>query len=138
MNIKALLLTAVAATMLSTTGAMADDWGHRDRDHHADRRDDRRGDRDEWRGHRDRDWRDDRGAWHGDHDRYWRPEFREGRYVDRDRFYVELRRHHYNRWIGEPYWYHGRYVVRSYDRFGHIVFVELNPYSGGFVGEVRF
>ena len=73
----------------------------------------------------------------GGHDRYWRPEFRHG-YVDRDRVLVELRRHRYDRFVGDPYWFHGRYVVRTYNRFGHVVFVEVNPYTGGFVGEVRF
>ena len=124
MRIKTLLLTAVAAAVLSTTGAgmaMADPYdhsGHHEMDRHGDRHDgDRRG---------------------GDHDRYWRPEFREHSYIDRDRVFMELRRHHYNRFVGDPYWYQGRYVVRSYDRFGHVVFVEVNPYTGGFVGVIRF
>ncbi len=138
MKIRALLLTAVAATMLTTTGAMARDW---DRDGRPDNswseRHDRDGYRDDWRGRQAWHWRDDRG-WHGDHDRYWRPGWHEGRYVDRDRFYVELRRHGYHRWEGAPYWYHGRYVVRTYDRWGRVVFVEVNPYTAGFVGVVRF
>ena len=124
MRIKTLLLTAVAAAVLSTTGAgMAiaapfDRGGHHEMDRQNDRRDgDRRG---------------------GGHDRYWRQEYREHRYVDRDRVFMELRRHHYNRFVGEPYWYQGRYVVRSYDRSGHIVFVEVNPYTGGFLGVIRF
>lgn len=140
MRIKALLLTAIAAAMLTATGASAEDWNHRDRDHYGYRQDGDRGmrDRDDWRGREAWHWRDDRGGWHGDHDRYWRAGWREGRYVDRDRFYVELRRHGYYRWSGEPYWYHGRYVIRSYDRFGRAVFVEVNPYTGGFVGVVSF
>jgi len=120
MRIKTLLLTAVAAAILSTTGmAMADPYDHgRPAHHEMDRRDgDRRG---------------------GGHDRYWRPEFRDHRTVDRDRVFMELRRHHYDRFVGDPYWYQGRYVVRSYDRFGHVVFVEVNPYTGGFVGVIRF
>lgn len=139
MRIKALLLTAVAAALLTTTGAVA-----RDRDHDGRRdngwaeRHDRDGYRDDWRGRQDWHWRDNRGGWHNDHDRYWRPEWREHRYVERDRFYGELRRHHYYRWSGAPYWYHGRYVIRTYDRWGRVVFVEMNPYTGGFMGEIRF
>ncbi len=127
MRIKALLLTAIAAAMLTATGAMADDWNHRDRDHYSYRHDGDRG-RDDWRG------RDGRG----DHNRYWRPGWQQGRYVDQDRFYVELRRHGYNRWSGTPYWYQGRYGIRSYDHRGRAVFVEVNPYSGGFVGAMNF
>jgi hypothetical protein len=121
---KKLLLTAAATVLLTATGAgmaMADPgndnhYNWMDRNHH------------------------DNGLHRGDrnHDRYWQPEYREGRYVDRDRVFVTLRAHHYNRFIGDPYWYQGRYVVRSYDRFGHVVFVEVNPYTGGFIGVVRF
>ena len=39
--------------------------------------------------------------------------------------------------VGDPYFYRGHYVVRSYNRFGHVVFVEINPYTGGFIGEIR-
>jgi hypothetical protein len=41
------------------------------------------------------------------------------------------------RYVGNPYFYRGHYVVRSYNRFGRIVFVEVNPYTGGFIGEIR-
>ena len=119
MRIKTLLLTAVAAAVLSTTGAGMAMAAPADRG-----------------GHHEMDRRDDRGG--GGHDRYWRQEYREHRFVDRDRVFLELRRHHYNRFAGEPYWYQGRYVVRSYDRFGHVVFVEVNPYTGGFLGVIRF
>jgi Ni/Co efflux regulator RcnB len=71
-----------------------------------------------------------------EHDRYWRPEFRAGRYVERDRVLVELRRHNYVRFIGDPYFFHGRYVVRTYNRFNREVFVEINPYTGAFMGEI--
>ena len=57
-------------------------------------------------------------------------------YVDRVRIADSLRFHRY-RMISDPYFVHGRYVVRSYDRFGRTVFVQVNPYSGAFVGEVR-
>jgi len=138
MKIKTLLLTAAAAAMLSSTAALADDWDHHDRDHrdHAvsDRHD--RGDRGDWRGHEDWHWRDDRGGWHGDHDRYWRSGYRG--YLGGDIYFRTLRSHGYSRWDGAPYWYQGRYVVRSYDRYNRPVFVEMNPYTGGFVGVVRF
>ena len=74
----------------------------------------------------------------GDHDRYWRPEYGQRRYVDRDRIFFNLRRRHYSRFIGDPYWFQGRYVVRTYDRWGNVIFVEIDPYSGDFLGVVRF
>ena len=55
--------------------------------------------------------------------------------VDRIRIVDTLRFHHY-RMIGEPYFVHGRYVVRTHDRFGRIVFVQVDPYSGAFIREV--
>jgi hypothetical protein len=70
------------------------------------------------------------------HDRYWHEGYRG--YVGHDRVYWTLRRHHYGRWEGEPYWYRGHYVVRSYDRHGHVVFVEINPYTADFIGVIRF
>ena len=71
-----------------------------------------------------------------DRDRYWKPGFRN--YIGHDRVFFNLRNHGYARYVGNPYFYHGRYVVRSYNRFGKIVFVEVNPYTGGFIGEIRF
>ena len=41
------------------------------------------------------------------------------------------------RYAGEPFFLRGHYVVRSYDRFGHVIFVEINPYTGGYIGFVR-
>ena len=76
---------------------------------------------------------------YGDHhrDRGWvRHERYEHRYVDRMRLSHALRFHSY-RMIGEPYFVHGRYVVRTHDRFGRIVFVQVDPYSGRFIREVR-
>jgi hypothetical protein len=56
--------------------------------------------------------------------------------VDHMRVAQTLRFHHY--WmIGDPYFVHGRYVVRTHDRFGHLVFVRVDPFSGAFIGEVR-
>lgn len=56
--------------------------------------------------------------------------------VGRVRLAQALRFHRY-RMIGEPYFVHDRYVVRTHDRFGRIVFVQVDPYSGAFMGEVR-
>jgi hypothetical protein len=55
--------------------------------------------------------------------------------VDRIRVLNNLRFHRY-RMIGDPYFVHGRYVVRTYDRFGRVVFVQVDPYSGAFIREV--
>jgi len=131
MNFKQLLLTAAAAAILSTTGAgmaLADPYDHGGPGHHdSDRGDRHDGDR------RGGDRHDgDRG-----HDRYWRSEYRHG-YVDRDRIFFGLRQHHYSRFIGDPYWFDGRYVVRTYDRRGHVVIVEVDPYTGDFLGVIRF
>ncbi|MEJ0042674.1 MAG: hypothetical protein WDM81_10855 [Rhizomicrobium sp.] len=41
------------------------------------------------------------------------------------------------RYVGTPYFVRGHYVVRSFDRFGHVSFVEVNPYTGGFIGFIR-
>jgi Ni/Co efflux regulator RcnB len=127
MNIQRLLLTAVAAAVFSTTGAgmaMARPHdgggpGHHDRDRGGDRHD---------------GWRHDG---RGGHDRYWREGYRHG-YVDRDRVFFGLRQHHYSRFIGDPFWFNDRYVVRTYDRFGHIVMVEVDPYTGDVIGVLRF
>jgi hypothetical protein len=56
-------------------------------------------------------------------------------YVDRMHVANSLRFHRYSV-IGSPYWMHGRYVVRTHDRFGRLVFVQIDPYSGRFVREV--
>ena len=57
-------------------------------------------------------------------------------YVDRVRLEQALRFHRY-RMIGEPFFIHDRYVVRTHDRFGRTVFVRVDPYTGAFLGEVR-
>ena len=109
MTIKKLLLTAAAAAILTTTGAVARDF-----------------DRDGRPGH----------MMVVSHDRYWHAGYRG--YVGRDVVFRSLRTNHFTRWAGDPYWFQGRYVMRTYDRFGHVVLVEVNPYTGGFVGVVRF
>lgn len=80
-------------------------------------------------------WQDNNG-WHRDHDRYWRPNY--GAFAGFDRIFFDLRRHHFDRVDGQPYWFHGRYVVRTFDRSGRVVFVEVNPYTGAFIGVVQF
>ena len=58
------------------------------------------------------------------------------RYVDRIRLERALRFHHY-RVIGDPYFVRGHYVVRTHDRFGHVVLVRIDPYSGAYLGVFR-
>lgn len=71
---------------------------------------------------------------HWDHGRaYERHERMEHRaFVDRGRLAETLRFHRY-RVIGDPYFFHGRYVVRVHDRFGYPVLVQIDPYSGAFI-----
>ena len=75
---------------------------------------------------------------HGRHyDRAWErhERFEHRAFVNRMRVADTLRFHRY-RMIGDPYFVHGRYVVRTHDRFGRIVFVQVDPYSGAFIREV--
>jgi Ni/Co efflux regulator RcnB len=77
-----------------------------------------------------------------DHDRYhngWRDRawerherFEHRAFVNRMRIADTLRFHRY-RMIGDPYFFHDRYVVRSHDRFGRSVLVQVDPYSGAFI-----
>ena len=60
-----------------------------------------------------------------------------GRRIVEHRVVFETLRFHHVRYFGEPFFFGGRYVVRSYDRFGRVTFVEVNPYSGDFIGYVR-
>ena len=136
MERRKLLFMAAASMAAMLTGAFAQPRHDRDRDRHGrgrgrGRHDDW-GDRDPWH------WRDDRGRWHGDHDRYWRREYGRRRYIGHDYVYRTLRHRRYRRWEGDPYWFQGRYIIRAYDRRGRLVFVEINPYTGAFIGEIRF
>jgi hypothetical protein len=108
MNTKKLLLAVSTAAVLASTGMATADDRH---DH-------------------------DRHVVAATHDRYWRPEYRG--FAARDQVFVGLRQHGFVRYVGDPYWFNGRYVVRSYDRFGHVVFVEVNPYTGGYIGVASF
>jgi hypothetical protein len=56
-------------------------------------------------------------------------------HADRQRIAEALRLHHY-RVMDNPYFVHGRYVVRAHDQLGHLVFVQVDPVSGAFVREV--
>jgi Ni/Co efflux regulator RcnB len=57
-------------------------------------------------------------------------------FVVHDRVVEVLRAHHY-RFVADPVFIRGHYVVKSFDRFGRVVFVEIDPYSGAFIGEFR-
>jgi len=70
------------------------------------------------------------------HDGFRHERFEHRAFVNRMRVAETLRFHRY-RVIGDPYFLHGRYVVRTHDRFGRLVFVQVDPYSGAFVREVR-
>lgn len=57
-------------------------------------------------------------------------------YVSRDNIYRTLRAHRYVG-IGSPYFLRGQYVVRSHDRFGRVVLVRVDPWTGRYMGVVR-
>lgn len=117
------ILTAAAATfaLATSSAAFARDYDH-DRNHghqssHSDRND-----------HRDRDWNHGNRGYHMGYTRHdYRP------YVGHDRVRIVLRSHNY-RYVSDPYWYRGQYVVRAYDPYGRIVLVRVDPYSGAWMG----
>jgi hypothetical protein len=76
------------------------------------------------------------GANRNERDRYWKPQYHGT--VGQDRIFGALRGHGYKRFDGTPYWYQGRYVVKSFDRSGRRIFIEVNPYTGAYIGVVRF
>ncbi len=57
-------------------------------------------------------------------------------FVERARIDEALRFRHF-RMVGTPYFLHGHYVVRTHDRFGRLVVVEIDPSTGAFLGEFR-
>ena len=59
------------------------------------------------------------------------------RRVVEHRIVFDTLRMHRVRYVGNPYFVRGHYVVRSYDRFGRVTFVEVNPYTGRFIGFIR-
>jgi hypothetical protein len=58
------------------------------------------------------------------------------RIVDRDRVFETLRLHHY-RGLGDPSFVRGHYVVRVAGHFGRPIYLEINPYTGALIGEIR-
>ena len=80
---------------------------------------------------RDRDFRN-YGRYEMRHD--WRDHRRA--YIPRHRVYDTLRLHRFVG-IGNPYFMRGQYVVRSYDRFGRVVLVRIDPFTGRFLGVIR-
>ena len=80
---------------------------------------DNRGDyNDQYRGDYDRD---------GDHDNGWH----------RGWYGHDGWRNRHAHYYGRPFWYHGRYVVRSYDNFGRVTFIEVGR-NGSVSGYGRF
>ena len=60
----------------------------------------------------------------------------ERRIVEHRVVFNELRGRHI-RFTGNPYFVRGHYVVRSFDRFNKVTFVEVNPYTGQIIGFIR-
>ena len=87
---------------------------------------------------RDHDRNDRRVERHDNfrHDGYRHDRFERRAFVNRIRLADSLRFHRY-RVISDPYFMHDRYVVRTHDRFGRMVLVQVDPYSGAFIREVR-
>ena len=112
MNIKKILTAAAAATVLSLAGVSAADASpfHGGFGYHDGYGRDGRGH--DGRGHEVR------------------------RIVDHRVVFETLRFRHI-RYSGDPYFVRGHYVVRSFDRFGHVNFVEINPYTGQIIGFIR-
>jgi hypothetical protein len=105
------ILAAASLAVLSAAGlgsASAAPWDH-DRDHRRIER------HDNYR-----------------HDSYRHERLERRALVNRVRLAETLRFHRY-RVIGNPYFVHDRYVVRSHDRFGRSVLVQVDPYSGAFI-----
>lgn len=53
------------------------------------------------------------------------------------RVVFDMMRARHMRYIGNPYFVRDHYVVRSFDRFGHVSLVEVNPYTGQIIGFIR-
>jgi Ni/Co efflux regulator RcnB len=133
MNIKKILMAAAATAVLSVAGVSAasaqsdysGDSPRYDRGYHDHDRDNNRDN------NSDRD-----NGWHRGWDRHsgWRHEHR--RFADRDTIFRSLRDHRIH-YVGEPYFVRGHYVVRSYDHFGRVSFIEINPYTGDVIGVIR-
>jgi hypothetical protein len=135
MNIKKILMAAAAAAVLSISSvstASAASWNDHGGYGATDTRDVNR----DMRGTDNRDANTD---WRfGNNDRFDNRGFGwdQHRFADRRMVYASLRFHHI-RYFGEPFFVRGHYVVRTFDRFGRIAFVEINPYTGRLIGYVR-
>ena len=90
---------------------------------------------DPWLSYNERDWLDSGGRWHTGHDRYWTPTFERRDYAPSTEVFAELKRHGYRRFTGNPFWYHGHYLVRTF-RGRNVDLVEVNPYTGMYLGRV--
>jgi len=75
------------------------------------------------------DHRYDNRGWYR-HERMDRMDHRA--FVNRWRVAETLRFHRF-RMVSEPFFFHGRYVVRVHDRFGRPVMVQINPYTGDLI-----
>lgn len=53
-------------------------------------------------------------------------------YVNRMHIRRALRNHRFSV-ISEPFFMRGAYVVRTHDRFGRMVLIQVDPYSGRFI-----
>jgi len=70
----------------------------------------------------------DRGDRHfNNHTRYERHG-----HIDRMRVHRALRPYRFTR-VSQPFFRHGRFVVRAHDRFGRRVLVQIDPYTGRFI-----
>ena len=117
---KKFVLAAAALAALTAAGLGSASAQPRDRDFRDYGRDNGRYEqRHEWRSDWRNDWRDTRRA-----------------FIPRHRVYDTLRMHRFVG-IGHPHFMRGQYVVRSYDRFGRIVLVRIDPWTGRFLGVVR-
>jgi hypothetical protein len=126
MNIKKILTAAAAVAVLSVTGvttASAASWNDGARYGVTDNRDVNR------YGSDDRFDNSGYGDWNG-------RGYHRGHFANRHLIFAALRLHHI-RYVGEPFFVRGHYVVRSFDRFGRVAFVEINPYTGRIIGYVR-
>ena len=124
------LLAAASLAVLSAVGigsASAAPW---DNNHRDGARTEQRHEQTRFAPDANRDHQ--RDGWNRGGDRH---DFRRS-YVQRERVFETLRFHNF-RGIGDPYFFQGRYVVRSHDRFGHVVLVEIDRYTGAFIRVVR-
>lgn len=55
--------------------------------------------------------------------------------VARDRIFATLHLHHYHG-LSDPYFFRGRYVVRTVAPSGRVALVEVNPQNGDLIGEI--